>query len=334
MAAAPEDGADAHELFRVAGFALLEAKRAGKGRVGSAGREDRTHLARLAAVRRWLERDPDAGRALPGLAVHLQPQLAIDGRRLVAFEALVRCDHPELGRLSPAEFLPVAEALGRMAALGAGVRAASYAAMASLRAAGLPCPRVAINLSNAEIAAAGFADAVAAELAAAGVPPEAVELEITEEVLLDRVGEHARRGLAALRERGVRLALDDFGTGFASLVHLRRLAVDAIKIDRGFVAEIGRDARSDEIVRAMIGLAHGLGIEVVAEGVETEEQHAFLRDQGCDVVQGFLHARPMPLSELAVWLRARQGIEARPGSEPAPARPPGAPALLPFRLAG
>ncbi len=314
VALAPQDATTPEMLLRAADEALLRAKRAGRGRVGCASPADSARLSRDAAILRALDAGGSGG-AFPGLAAALQPIMALGPNgnpggdaagRVHAFEALARWTHPELGALRPAEFLALAHRGGRIWPLARQVRASALATLRLLRAQGLPAPRVALNLSAAEIMRGDIAGAIEAEVAAAGLALADVEIEITEEVLLERVSDRTLDQLAALRGRGARLALDDFGTGTSGLAQLLRLPLDTVKLDSTFVRGLGRDGRAEAIVRATLSLADGLGMEVVAEGVETEAQAALLRGLGCHAAQGFLFARPMAADALEAWLRARE----------------------------
>lgn len=355
----PDPGARRAEALLAAAFsALLRAKGSARGTLAVFSVADRQRAEREAILLRSLETvassfaaagsdgapPPDDIPALEGLHVAFQPQMRLADGAVTGFEVLVRWDHPVLGPLSPTEFLPSAERAGRATVLGEVARRVAFRAFAKLRAAGLFAravvpPRLAVNLSAAELASAESTLRLEHALAEAGLSPEALEIEITEEVLLDRVAPAVRERLAALRRRGARLALDDFGTGYAGLHQLLRLPLDAIKLDRCFINGLGLDRRAEEIVRASVTLAHSLGLELVAEGVETELQLARLRALRCDAVQGFLVARPMRPQELTAWLLARRsGFDATvklpapggalPPSSPAAAQaPPGVVAL-------
>ncbi|MBW8268477.1 putative bifunctional diguanylate cyclase/phosphodiesterase [Caldovatus aquaticus] len=342
----PDPGARrAEALLGAACSALYRAKGSARGTVAVFSVADRQRAEREAVLLQSLEAVagaspamgsgaafPDGTPALEGLYAAFQPQVRLADGAVTGFEALLRWDHPVLGPLSPAEFLPWAERAGHAALLGEAVRRIAFRAYARLRAAGLftgavAPPRLAVNLSAAELASPDCTLRLEHALIEAGLSPEALEIEITEEVLLDRVAPEVRERLAALRRRGARLALDDFGTGYAGLHQLLRLPLDAIKLDRCFVGGLGLDRRAEEIVRAAVTLAHSLGLELVAEGVETELQLARLRALRCDAVQGFLIARPMRPQELATWLLARRsGFDATVRLPTPGALPPSPPA--------
>jgi diguanylate cyclase (GGDEF)-like protein len=309
VAIAPDDVLEAEMVLRIADEALLRAKKDRRGSVGHANREDAAQVRRTVAIVRAFDSDSQDSDSLQGVTVHLQPILALgrtpaSASKVVAVEALARWGHPEVGEVSPADLFPI---IGpeRALRLGRAVRELALAAFATLLDAGLGNFRLALNLSAAEVSRLDIALQVTEQIERAGLSLRHVELEITEEVLLERVSNRTLDQLAALRGRGARLVLDDFGTGISGLAQLLRLPLDGVKLDKLFVQRLGKDARAEEIVRATVSLAHGLGLEVVAEGVETEQQAAMLRTLGCDAVQGFLFASPMPANLLRQWLHER-----------------------------
>ena len=248
------------------------------------------------------------------LRLHYQPIIALDGGRVVGFEALVRWQHPTRGLVPPLAFIPLAEETGLIVPIGKWVLETACRQAArwhrTWRADGGAPLFVSVNLSARQFTQADLVEDVALTLDAAGLDPSALELEITESVVMDQ-SEAGIRALRDLRALGVRLVLDDFGTGYSSLSYLKHLPLDTIKIDRSFVA--GIDAIADRsIVEAVIALAHGLGIGVVAEGIETHAQAALLRELGCDLGQGYLFSRPVPAARTAALLRSRAGRATRP----------------------
>jgi diguanylate cyclase (GGDEF)-like protein len=308
LALAPEDADTPEMLMRAADEALIRAKRDGRGGIGRALPEDAARVAREAAILRALE----DGTGIDALRVHLQPVVSLqqEGEAgIVALEALARWTHPALGVIEPSEFLGLAARCGRMAEVGRQVRRLALRAFATLREAGLPAPRLALNLSVAEVMRGDIGTMIAEDLAGVGLAFGAIDLEITEELLLERVSRQTLDQLAALRGRGARLALDDFGTGRSGLAQLLRLPLDSVKLDRTFVVGLGRDPRAAEIIRATTSMAEALGLRVVVEGVETEAQAAALRGLGCHAAQGYLFARPMEPSALTAWLAERQAME-------------------------
>ncbi|WP_129842631.1 bifunctional diguanylate cyclase/phosphodiesterase [Streptomyces sp. RFCAC02] len=315
VAVYPEHAPEAEGLLRRADVAMYDAKADRTGvEVYDASRDGNTpdRLALLGDLRGAL----DAGE----VDLHYQPKVGFDGR-VTGLEALVRWQHPDRGRVPPDEFITIAEASGLMPRLTEYVLDTALCQAARWRSAGLTVP-VAVNVSPRDVNTPGFAGAVAARLAHHGVPPAALQLEITEHAMLEDP-EQAADTLAGLTGHGVRVSLDDFGTGYSSLVHLRRLPVSELKIDRSFVARLTSDPEDAEIVRHTLELAHALGLVVVAEGVEDDGTWERLRDLGCDAVQGWLVAAAMPADEATAWLRARDGAPAVPAQARAGGRPTG-----------
>ncbi|MGW1883081.1 putative bifunctional diguanylate cyclase/phosphodiesterase [Streptomyces sp. NPDC001970] len=297
LAVFPDHAMDAEGLLRRADVAMYQAKRDRTGvEVYESKRDSNTpdRLGLLGDLRRAL----DAG----DVELHYQPKVGFDGH-VAGLEALVRWVHPDRGRVPPDEFIAIAESSGLMPHLTEYVLETALGQVAKWRAQGLFVP-VAVNVSPRDVHTPGFAGGVAARLARHGVPAGALQLEITEHVLLEDP-QRAADTLAALTGHGVKMSLDDFGTGYSSLVHLRRLPVSELKIDRSFVARLAVDTEDAEIVRCTVDLAHSLGLLVVAEGVEDDETWERLRDLGCDAVQGWLVAAAMPPQETTAWLRAR-----------------------------
>ncbi|MFE2180081.1 putative bifunctional diguanylate cyclase/phosphodiesterase [Streptomyces sp. NPDC059455] len=297
VAVYPDHALDAEGLLRRADVAMYQAKRDRSGvELYEARRDGNTpdRLGLLGDLRRAL----DAG----DVELHYQPKVGFDGH-VAGLEALVRWVHPDRGKVPPDEFISMAESSGLMPRLTEYVLETALGQVARWRADGLEVP-VAVNVSPRDVHTPGFAGAVAGRLARHGVPAGALQLEITEHVLLEDP-QRAADTLAGLTGHGVKMSLDDFGTGYSSLVHLRRLPVSELKIDRSFVARLAVDNEDAEIVRCTVDLAHSLGLLVVAEGVEDDETWERLRDLGCDAVQGWLVAAAMPPDEMTAWLRAR-----------------------------
>ncbi|WP_405692328.1 putative bifunctional diguanylate cyclase/phosphodiesterase [Streptomyces sp. NBC_01185] len=297
VAVHPDHALDAEGLLRRADVAMYQAKRDRTGvEVYESKRDSNTpdRLGLLGDLRRALDAQE--------VELHYQPKVRFDGQ-VAGLEALVRWVHPERGRVPPDEFIAIAESSGLMPHLTEYVLETALAQVARWRAQGLFVP-VAVNVSPRDVHTPGFAGSVAARLARHGVPAGALQLEITEHVLLEDP-QRAADTLAGLTGHGVKMSLDDFGTGYSSLVHLRKLPVSELKIDRSFVARLAVDHEDAEIVRCTIDLAHSLGLIVVAEGVEDDETWERLRDLHCDAVQGWLVAAAMPPQETTAWLRAR-----------------------------
>ncbi|MFE2044290.1 putative bifunctional diguanylate cyclase/phosphodiesterase [Streptomyces sp. NPDC059477] len=307
VAVFPDHALDAEGLLRRADVAMYQAKRDRTGvEVYESKRDSNTpdRLGLLADLRRALDAHE--------VRLHYQPKVRFDGE-VAGLEALVRWVHPERGKVPPDEFIAIAESSGLMPHLTEYVLDTALAQVARWRAQGLFVP-VAVNVSPRDVHTPGFAGSVAARLARHGVPAGALQLEITEHVLLEDP-QRAADTLAGLTGHGVKMSLDDFGTGYSSLVHLRRLPVSELKIDRSFVARLAVDTEDAEIVRCTVDLAHSLGLLVVAEGVEDDETWERLRDLGCDAVQGWLVAAAMPPEEMTAWLRAR-GAQREPAALP------------------
>ena len=289
-------GGTTGDAFRDAEIALHRAKTD-----GSAGFAIFERAMSIETIER-LELESDLRRAVERdeLRLHYQPVVELGTGAIVGAEALLRWQHPRLGIVPPLRFVPLAEETGLILPIGSWVldtacrQAVVWMAGGSDRDRSL---RVAVNLSARQFASPDLRAEVDRVLKATGLPPSALELEITESILMDR-SEAGMAVLRSLRDLGVHLVLDDFGTGYSSLAYLQHLPLDTIKVDRSFVAEIGSDPAADSIVRAVVSLAHGLGIEVVAEGIETQEQAERLRDLGCDRGQGFVFARPAPAEAL------------------------------------
>ncbi|MEU5090708.1 bifunctional diguanylate cyclase/phosphodiesterase [Streptomyces sp. NPDC021356] len=297
VAVFPDHALDAEGMLRRADVAMYQAKRDRTGVEAYESKRDSNTPDRLGLL-------GDLRRALDAheVQLHYQPKVRFDGQ-VAGLEALVRWVHPERGKVPPDEFIAIAESSGLMPHLTEYVLETALGQVAAWRAQGLFVP-VAVNVSPRDVHTPGFAGSVAARLARHGVPAGALQLEITEHVLLEDP-QRAADTLAGLTAHGVKMSLDDFGTGYSSLVHLRRLPVSELKIDRSFVARLAVDTEDAEIVRCTVDLAHSLGLLVVAEGVEDDETWERLRDLGCDAVQGWLVAAAMPPEETTAWLRAR-----------------------------
>jgi diguanylate cyclase (GGDEF)-like protein len=288
------------DLFREAEIALVQAKR------DAGARYTFFEPAMSTATLERVELEDDLRRAIAGgeLRLHYQPLIDLGSDRIVGLEALVRWQHPTRGLVPPLSFIPLAEETGLITPLG---RWVLETACRQARAWHDEMPEMqlvmSVNLSARQFTQPDLVEGIAAILAETGLPARLLELEITETVLMDQ-SEAGTRALQALRELGVKLVLDDFGTGYSSLAYLKHLPLDTIKIDRSFVNGLDDDDANLPIVEAVIALAHGLGIEVVAEGIETVAQLDRLRLLGCDRGQGYLYARPMPADELAPMLVA------------------------------
>lgn len=296
----PADADSSGSVLQAAEMALRQAKENGGNRIEYFApwlRETvESKLEMLDDVRRGL--------AANEFLLYYQPICGHDGRAR-GFEALLRWDHPRSGLLGPYHFLGALEDADLSVTLGLVALRDAITQMREWTDAGVDFGYVAVNLSGAQLAEEELVNEIAALLSRAGVSPHRLMLEVTESVYLDGNRERIVRSLTALRQLGVGLALDDFGTGYASLTHLKELAIDRIKIDRSFMREIASGGGDAAIVRAVITLGHALDLEVVAEGVETVEQLHALRELGCELIQGYHFARPMPAHDATVFCTSR-----------------------------
>ncbi|QFU03181.1 Cyclic di-GMP phosphodiesterase Gmr [Halomonas sp. THAF5a] len=298
----PEDGRESGELFQRLESALFSAKRNGCNH----SQRFRPALDVQGSPQLGLLNDLRQALAVGGqLELHYQPQYRLGDDRLVGLEALLRWRHPRDGMVSPGDFIPLAERHGLMSTLGDWVIDQALAQLAHWQRKGLPEATVWINISAMQLFQGDLETVLASGLARHRVPARLLGLELTESVLLDeRAGDVAPR-LERLRDRGHRVAIDDFGTGYSSLGYLKHLPLDKLKLDRAFIRALPDDRADAAIVCAVLAMAEGLGLEVVAEGVETEAQRDFLLAHGCAEVQGFLYARPQPAEKLEAEWRGR-----------------------------
>lgn len=283
ISAAPTDGSDPETLMKASDVALYAAKKEGRGRASAF---DITML-QIIEQRELLRRSLRIALEKDQFSIEYQP--IAKGRRLVGFEALLRWQHPLLGRIPPAVFIPMAETDGLMSDIGRWVLE-----NACREALNWPADYiVAVNMSPAEFLVSGLTDRISQVLDVVGLPSDRLELEITESVLLERTVNNLDT-LITLSVLGIRIALDDFGMQYSSLSYLKNFPFDTLKIDKYFVSDLETDPKSRAIVRSVVTLAHDLGMEVVAEGVETAEQTRWLRNLGCDRLQGYAIGKPMP----------------------------------------
>ncbi len=309
-----ETGAD---VLRDADNALYRAKEGGRNRYAdfdtSMGAETAERLAIEADLRHVLERDE--------LRMLYQPKVDLATERVVAVEAFLRWDHPARGPVSPARFIPIAEETGEIGRIGAWVLATACREAATWDRITADPPILSVNLSGKQLHDPHFAADLEAVLTETGLAPRRLRLEIAETTVMKNTDATAQ-ALGHLQEIGVSVVIDDFGTGSSSLSSLRRFPVDTLQLDHSFVADLGVDPDATKVARAVIGLAHGLGLKVVAEGVERPDQLAQLRALGCEQAQGNLFAPPLPAHELAVYLaspkRAVEAIPARNGAHESP----------------
>jgi diguanylate cyclase (GGDEF)-like protein len=305
IATFPGDAADMDGLVSNADTAMYRAKEMGKNRCVRFDASMNQAVVRRQAIEHALRAALQQGE---GLALHYQPLFAATDRALVGAEALLRWSHAELGNVSPLEAVMVAEDCGLIVPLGYWVMRTACRDAARWQAGG-PL-RVSVNISARQLGDPQFLERVMDILREEGLPAHLLEIELTETVLMDNM-EAGAHTLHRLSQLGIHLAIDDFGTGYSSLAYLRQLPMRRLKIDRSFVKDLPGQEHSRTIVTAIVALAHGLGLQITAEGVETPEQADYLVRQGCDVLQGYLFARPMPVGEFQAQLQegtARRGV--------------------------
>jgi len=286
----PRDGIDAATLQRRADSAMYRAKNRGRNGFEFFAPEFDVAGPERLEIESALRRAMDNGE----LQIYYQPQVDSSGK-LAAFEALLVWNHPKLGPTSPARFIPVAEESGMIVPIGSWVLAESCRQNAAWQLSGCPPIRIAVNVSATQFCRMEFVDTVAQAISTSGLDPSLLELELTEGVIVRDLEESARQ-MDRLRALGVGISIDDFGTGYSSLSYLRRLPIDALKIDQSFLREVEKDPNTMPLVKAIVALAHGLSLKVVAEGIESQYQLDALRSIGCDFFQGYLCGEPLPAS--------------------------------------
>ncbi|MDR2326145.1 MAG: EAL domain-containing protein [Acidovorax sp.] len=308
----PADGRDMETLLQRADMAMYQAKSGGRGSFSFYSSE----MNQLVQERLTLELALREALQNAALQLHYQPQIDLETGQLYGVEALARWTHAELGEISPARFIPLAEECGLIAELGRWALGEACRQLALWRAQGLMVPAVSVNLSPTSFHNLDLPRMIADTLDHHALAPQDLTLELTESVLLD-THPSTMKTIAEVHAKGVRLSMDDFGTGYSSLSYLRRLPVNELKLDRSFVADLEHDATAQALSRAILGIGQSLHLTVVAEGVETPTQNAMLHEQGYPVAQGFLFSRPLAPQDLEHWLRQRQqgGSEQAPQSE-------------------
>jgi diguanylate cyclase (GGDEF)-like protein/PAS domain S-box-containing protein len=296
----PADGTDATTLLKNADAAMYRSKEDGR----NTHRFYNVAMTRSARERLTLETSLRQAVAQQEFLLHYQPQVDVASGEILGVEALVRWDHPASGLIAPVRFIPLAEETGLIIPLGEWVLFAACAqAKIWSEQVGMPRITVAVNLSPRQFRQEKLAEHVRAVLDATGLPPALLELEITESALMDDA-EQAIVTLRALKQLGIRVSMDDFGTGYSSLAQLKRFPIDKLKIDQSFIRDIPHDQSDMEIAATIVAMARNLHLKVLAEGVETEAQLAFLQIHGCDAYQGYLCSRPVPAQALEAWLAA------------------------------
>lgn len=310
ISAYPNDCDDAESLLKNAVSAMNHAKSAGRDRYqfynSSMNARAFERLSMEANLRKALEAEQ--------LELFFQPKIDVRTQTVVGAEALIRWIHPELGVISPIEFIPVAEETGLVLPIGEWIIESAAQTIKSWQASGLKDLKIAINVSAAQFAAPNLPEIFAKIIGESGVPAERLEIEITESLLMHDVNEVLEQ-LVALKEQGIDIWIDDFGTGYSSLSYLKQLPITGLKIDQSFVREMASNENDSAIVNAVIGLAKNLQLGVVAEGVEEQEQLTLLNQQNCDIAQGFYFSRPVPKNEFESWvMRHNHPVEVVPVS--------------------
>jgi diguanylate cyclase (GGDEF)-like protein/PAS domain S-box-containing protein len=299
IAIAGEGAAAAETLLANADVAMYRAKRRGGGSSVTYASEmnegAHSRLSMESALFHAVERGE--------MRLHYQPLVSARTGRMVGVEALLRWEHPELGMVSPGVFIPIAERIGVIADMGDWVLKTACEQMAQWHRSGLEGLGLSVNISGRQFAGDSLADNVREVLAATGLPPACLELELTETLLMED-NQHSQETIARLKKLGVTIALDDFGVGYSSLSYLKQFTLDTLKVDRAFTSEMLTSAESEAIVRATFDIARALKLRTVAEGIEAWPQANFLAELGCDVLQGFYFAKPMPAESLLAFATA------------------------------
>jgi EAL domain-containing protein (putative c-di-GMP-specific phosphodiesterase class I) len=305
MSVYPHDGEESETLLRNADAAMYRAKKQ-----GNTFQIYTPSMNSEAAVRMGLEKDLRQALQKGELVLHYQPQAEVSGDRIIGVEALLRWQHPGLGLVPPDRFIPIAEETGLIIPIGEWVLREACLQGRAWHDAGVAGVRIAVNLSARQFLQPELDEVIARVLSETHFTPGQLELEITETTAMDDVVLTSQI-LHSLREIGVLIAIDDFGTGHSSLSYLKNFPIHTLKIDRSFVKDITSDANDAAIATAAVAMAHSLGLQVIAEGVETSAQLAFLRDRSCDEYQGFLLGRPVLPDELNSVLKAGGGVRSR-----------------------
>jgi EAL domain-containing protein (putative c-di-GMP-specific phosphodiesterase class I) len=294
----PADAQDEQSLMKNADIAMYFAKEEGKNNFQFFSEDIKVQsLERLTletSLRRAVEREE--------FFLHYQAKLDFTTGRITGVEALLRWQHPDLGLVAPARFIPVAEETGLIVAIGRWVLHKACAQNVAWQQEGLPPLCMAVNLSARQFVDENLLKDISAALDRSGMKPELLELELTESMVMQNP-ERATKLLTEIKNKGIRIAIDDFGVGYSSLAHIKRFPIDTLKVDRSFIRDLADNAEDRAITDAIITMGRSLSLTVVAEGVETQEQLDFLSEHACDAMQGFHFSRPIPQDQFASFLR-------------------------------
>jgi EAL domain-containing protein (putative c-di-GMP-specific phosphodiesterase class I) len=289
----PDDGTDVDDLLKNAEKAMRYTKNEGKNNYQFYSGSMNSFVLELLT----LESDLHKALERKELVLYYQPKVDAATRMVKGMEALIRWKHPDKGLIPPIQFIPLAETSGLIIPIGEFVIRTVCGQIKTWQEAGYKQINIALNVSGRQFDQQNLIEIVKEALLDAMIPPQCLELEITESIIM-RNPEKAIRTLTELKALGIHIAVDDFGTGYSSLSYLKRLPLDFLKIDMSFVQSLASDPSDQAIVRATIAMAHNLNLQTIAEGVETEEQLSFLQEHGCDEIQGYLFSRPLPAEEI------------------------------------
>jgi len=293
----PADGGDADTLFKNAEAALKKARDSGERYLFYAA-DMNARAAHALSLETRLRKAVEARQ----FVLHYQPKIDLANNKICGVEALIRWQDPEAGLVAPGAFIPLLEETGLILEVGKWALGQALAQHREWTARGCSAPRIGVNVSAIQLQQKDFSDVVIRALQEQGDNPDALELEVTESLLMQDVQQNIRT-LSLLRGLGIHIAMDDFGTGYSSLSYLARLPLNSLKIDRSFIAEMANSAQDMSIVTTIIALAHSLNLRVVAEGVETAAQSKLLKLLKCDEAQGYLFSKPLPAAEIETLLR-------------------------------
>jgi diguanylate cyclase (GGDEF)-like protein len=302
IAVFPNDGEEIDTLLKNSDMAMSHAKQRGRNTFAFYSKEINARSSERLTLENQLRKALDREE----LTLHFQPKIDIASGQVCGAEALLRWQHPQLGMVPPAQFIPLAEEAGLINSIGEwALHAACAASKAWERARLGPLP-IAVNVSSLQFQQRGFLQVIRRALESSGIEPQYLMLELTESTFMENVRDNLKT-LHTIKEMGLKLSIDDFGTGYSSLSYLKRFPLDELKVDRSFVADIPADADSVAIVSAIIAMAHSLGLHVVAEGVEAEQQLTFLKEKACNTYQGYLYSKPVTDQEFRTLIRRSLG---------------------------